>query len=160
MSERTAVLVTGSRHWRDPRPIQDRLVRYPAGTILIHGDCGERIVKDRDGNHIKPYYVGADKIAGAHGRVLGFNEWRLPYFGDLKKLGGPKRNEAMVRILAVLWRAGFACFVEGFPIGASVGTRGCLRIAHKASSQLLASTPERPDGAFSFFITEGVQSHA
>ena len=159
MAERVAVLVTGSRSWRDPAPIQARLISYPAGSILIHGDCGKRIVKDRDGNHIKPYYIGADLIAGAHGRVLGFNEWRLPYFDDLKKLGGPKRNDAMVRILAVLWRAGFACFVEGFPIGDSVGTRGCLSIARRASRQLAAVTPERPDGAFGFFTTEGSQSH-
>lgn len=109
MSDRTAVLVTGSRDWTEYKPIRDRLSLYPPGTILLHGAA-----------------TGADTIADDIGRARQFNNWALPYFADLGKRGGPERNDTMGDVLEVLWRRGFRCSVEGFPIGRSPGTRGCL----------------------------------
>lgn len=121
---RRAVLVTGSRDWVDYAPIESRLALYPSGTILIHGDCGKPV--RRDGETAK--WQGADKIAGYVGSRLGHIVWRLPYFDDLGKRGGPARNDAMFRVLLALKDAGHAVFVEAFPIGKSPGTRGMLRI--------------------------------
>lgn len=135
---RTALLVTGSREWRNYEPIKTRLALYPEGTILLHGDCGHLEKGDGDGLSLGRW-VGADKIAGcvAGGR---FNVWPLPYFSDLKKAGGHARNGCLVNLLVALARAGFQCSVEAFPIGVSPGTRGCITKA-EAAATLLMPTP-------------------
>lgn len=142
MSKRTAVLVTGSRDWTEYGPIKKRLALYPEGSILIHGDCG-RYVDSEDVAITNMVTIGADKIAGCIGRSLHFNEWPLPYFGDLGKRGGPARNKCMFDVLRALKEGGHECFVEAFPIGRSVGTRGMLSIvksyndaAHYGNGQL------------------------
>lgn len=120
MSDRTAVLVTGSREWTEPLVIASRLAGYPSGTILLHG--GAR---------------GADTMAANWARVRGWNVWELPYFSDLGKAGGHARNGCLVNLLVTLQRAGFRCAVEAFPRGASPGTRGCIRNVEATSSSLL-----------------------
>lgn len=124
MPDRTAVLVTGSRSWTDHEPIRKRLALYPMGTILIHGDCGH--LGERPTAPERRPIIGADWVAAhvAHGFIV----WPLPYFADLGKRGGPARNAAMFQVLLALKEAGHRCFVEAFPIGKSVGTRGMLRI--------------------------------
>ncbi len=113
MADRTAILVTGSREFPESRAhiIRDRLARYPRGSILLHGNAR-----------------GADTWAANAGNSLGFLEWPLSYFGDLGARGGHARNYCMYRVLVTLIEAGFKPFVEAFPIGASPGTRGMLRI--------------------------------
>jgi hypothetical protein len=130
MTKRTALLVTGSRDWTDYAPIKDRLSRYPEGTILIHGNCG-RLGAGTEGKFLRPF-VGADWIAQEVGIPLGFDSWRLPYFADLGKAGGPRRNQAMVDVLVALVRSGFEGFAEAFPIDRSPGTRGCIRLIERA----------------------------
>jgi hypothetical protein len=75
------VLITGSRNWVEPGPIERELRKYPPGTILVHG--GAR---------------GVDNIAGAIGKQLGFivrvypANWEL-----LGKRAGPARNATMLK---------------------------------------------------------------
>jgi hypothetical protein len=152
MSERVAVIVTGSRDWTDYAPIAGRLDIYPAGTILLNGDCGSYVI-DASGQWIPDakyggYLLkGADWIASKMGSRRKHRSWPLPYFSDLGKAGGPVRNDTLIDVLEVLWRRGFRCAVEGFPIGRSSGTRGCL-FAARARDRIL-------DSAWSFNCLEG-----
>lgn len=132
---RTAVLVTGSRNWTDYATIRARLALYPAGTILIHGDCGA-LLPEKERASYYDWHKGADKIAEDVGRERHFNIWPLPYFADLGKRGGPARNSCMLNILAQLSGSGFVCAVEAFPIGASAGTRGCIKMAEALATAL------------------------
>lgn len=148
---RTAVLVTGSREWTDYAPIRERLRLYPEGTVLLHGDCGRLAPAARGFGSGARLFVGADKIAAGLGAgYLGFNVWPLPYFEDLGKAGGPRRNEGLVGVLAALWRVGFRSYVEAFPKGASPGTRGCIRIAERVGESLAAGS-----NVFTITVTEG-----
>lgn len=135
MTDRTALLVTGSRAWRDWSVIRQRLSIYPRGTILLHGAAR-----------------GADTIADRIGLSLGFNVWPLPYFGDLKRAGGHKRNHCLVELLGDLYFAGFRCYVEAFPIGDSPGTRGCLTFVERK----IASVRQEPNEVvFTVHVEEG-----
>jgi hypothetical protein len=96
---RTAVLVSGSRKLTTKRAIWNRLKRYPAGTILIHGGA-----------------AGADTIAGLCAKHLGFLEHVFPYFGDLGKRGGRVRNECMFNALLNAQAHGYDAYFEAFPI--------------------------------------------
>lgn len=152
MTQRTAVLVTGSRDWTDYEPIRERLRFYPPGAIVIHGGCGKRRRSEGYAKYLRDakgqiMLKGADWIAGAITRELGQLAWALPFFGDLGERGGPVRNDTMIDILSVLWRRDFRCAVEGFPIGDSFGTRGCLRLAESRCKFLGAD--------WSFTVTEG-----
>lgn len=74
------LLVTGSRDWADRKVIRDVLSRFPAGTILIHGDRR-----------------GADRIAKTIGKQLGFDVRDYP--ADWDRFGnaaGPIRNQEML----------------------------------------------------------------
>lgn len=112
----TRVIVTGSRGWADEAAVRTALTRAwrEAGQplVVVHGACP----------------TGADRIASEWAREhehAGIVEERHP--ADWRSLGrsaGPTRNAAMVR-------AG-AAFVLAFPSGASVGTRGAMRLAARA----------------------------
>lgn len=153
---RTALLVTGSRNWTDYAPIRARLALYPAGTILIHGDCGA-LLPEKERASYYDWHKGADKIAEDIGRERHFNIWPLPYFADLGKRGGPARNDAMFRVLLALKGAGFACSVEAFPIGKSVGTRGMLRIvaSYNDAAFYTDSQHEKHHDPIPVCVTEG-----
>jgi hypothetical protein len=131
--------------------VRARLELYPPGTILLHGDCGrKRYLYERKEGADLGLWKGADKISHdlATRARFSFNPWPLPYFDDMGKAGGPVRNDTMGDVLEVLWRRGFRCAVEGFPIGRSPGTRGCL-FSLKARDRRLGS-------AWSFNTTEEV----
>lgn len=159
MTERTAVLVTGSRDWSDYGPIRERLSLYPEGTILLHGDCGRLAPASRGFGSGVRRFVGADKIAHdiGHGR---FNCWPLPYFDDLGKAGGPKRNECLFRVLLALKESGFASFVEAFPLGASPGTRGMIRIVKSYNDAAFydAHKREKHHDPITVCVTEGTSN--
>jgi hypothetical protein len=148
------VLATGSRDWRDYSPIEARLALYPTGTILIHGDCGKTVRAAGE----RASWQGADKIAGYVGARLGHITWPLPYFADLGKRGGPARNQAMFDVLRALKAAGFACFVEAFPLGKSSGTRGMLRIVESYNDAAFydATKREKHHDPVPVCVTEGV----
>jgi len=113
-TKRWFVIVTGSRAWKDVWEINRRLARYPAGTILVHGAA-----------------VGADRMAAAIGRALGFEVLPVPYFQDLGKRGGPERNGAMVAMGAAVEKW-FHVVVEAFPLPGGTGTQDCMRQAQAA----------------------------
>ena len=74
------VLVCGSRSWRDPHAIADRLAKLPRGTTIVHG--GAR---------------GADALAGTVANSLGLEVLEIP--ADWKRYGrsaGYRRNVAML----------------------------------------------------------------
>lgn len=74
------LLITGSRDWKEKRTIRNVLSDFPAGTVLVHGDCR-----------------GADRIAGSIGKQLGFDV--RPYPANWQAYGnaaGPIRNQEML----------------------------------------------------------------
>ena len=108
------VIVTGSRNWADESAIERRLRRYPKGTILIHGDAR-----------------GADTIAARVGRKMGFQVLAIPYFGDLKKLGGHERNTLLVNLGVTFRTSKYRVSVEAFPMPDSRGTWDCVEQARE-----------------------------
>lgn len=104
------MLVSGSREWTSEVIIKARLMRYPIGTILIHGAA-----------------KGADRIAGRIGRQLGFIIHEHPYYGDLDTAGGEVRNRCMFGALLNQRRFGCDCYVETFPLKPTGGTRNMIK---------------------------------
>ena len=74
------VLVCGSRNWRDPDLIYNRLARLPRGTTVMHGSAR-----------------GADRQAAAYARALGLTVEGYP--ADWEALG---RRAGIVRNLQML----------------------------------------------------------
>ncbi len=101
---RTVILVSGAREWTNWRAIKSRLEMHPNETILIHG--GAR---------------GADTIAHRYGLHRKWDCHRVPYFGDLKKLGGRRRNECMLDALLTYANHGFDPYFEAFPLPQGTG---------------------------------------
>lgn len=120
-----AILITGSREWHyaDAAVIQDWLdsqdnafTRQP---VLIHGDA-----------------QGVDKIAHRFARDNLWSIIPMPADWSLGKEAGMLRNAHMVELLILLWRSGYEIAVGGFPIGRSVGTRGCLKLVRTEFAKL------------------------
>lgn len=151
MTERVALLVTASREWADYGPIRERLKLYPEGTILIHGDNGH-FEKNKDPmKHDR--LVGGDRIAADIGQSLGFVPWALPYFGDLKKQGGPVRNACMFELLLVLQKYGHRCACEAFPIHATGGTRRVIEKVEAHNKRY--NNPTFRERCVALHVTEG-----
>ena len=121
---RTAVLVSGSREWTNHAVVHERLRRYPAGTILIHGDAR-----------------GLDRMAAMVGRKLGFNIHSVPYFGDLGLDGGHERNRCMFGGLLNFRRFGFQIFVEAFPLKPTGGTRRMIALVETYNTRAPLPVP-------------------
>jgi hypothetical protein len=115
------ILVTGSRNWRDRETVR-AAIETALGTyatiglpVLVHGDC-----------------VGADTLAHIEWmRLLSSRPGALAqpevHRADWKLHGraaGPIRNQQMVDAGATVCLA--------FPLGKSIGTRGCMAMAAKA----------------------------
>jgi hypothetical protein len=111
------ILVTGSRDWTDARVVEVALraawfefgrYSHPSGLTVVHGGA-----------------AGADRIAAAIAESV---DWRTELhradWATYGKAAGPIRNQAMVDAGADL--------VLAFPIGASIGTRDCIRRAEAA----------------------------
>lgn len=75
------VLVTGSRDWIDPHPIERELKKLPPGTIVVHG--GAR---------------GVDTIAGFVAKKLGLKvrEYQARW-QEYGRTAGPIRNREMLQ---------------------------------------------------------------
>lgn len=121
------ILVTGSRDWTDRAAIAEALRPWieqaeldgqdalavgrslPPAPVLVHGGCP----------------TGADALADGL-----FASWGLPRevhpadWSTHGKPAGPIRNAEMVALGATV--------VLAFPLGASRGTRNCMRLARKA----------------------------
>jgi hypothetical protein len=127
------VLVTGSREWTDREAVRTRLAHHDPGhridheTVLVHGAAR-----------------GADSIAAEIAVEWGWTVLPMPAQWDRDgKRAGPVRNRRMVDVVARLGLCGWDVQVEGFPLGRSPGTRGCLTMA------------ERVFGADAVHVTEG-----
>jgi hypothetical protein len=80
------VLVCGDRNWRDEDTIALRLARLPGGTLIIHGDQGN---KERT--------VGADRVADRIAEDMGLPREPHPALWDAHGLAaGPIRNSQML----------------------------------------------------------------
>jgi hypothetical protein len=124
MSDLHAVLVCGSRNWTDRELIRARLVNYPRGTILIHGDCGAR--DKRTGRAVR----GADLLAAEIAEELGLIQVPMPARWTVQgKLAGPIRNKAMVEVLCRLRWCGYRVAVEAFPLPSSKGTWNTVHLS-------------------------------
>jgi len=114
---RWAVIMTGSRRLiaeEHGGVIRADLERYRSAehVIVLHGA-----------------YDGADKIAEAAARALGFDPWGIPYFGWKQKAGGPARNRCLVDVGVTLRKHGYSLRLHGYPDADSVGTRQCIAYA-------------------------------
>lgn len=133
------VLVTGSRTLTDPRAVRAALTHAwrDAGQpiVVVHGACGARRLRTGEWDYTR--LRGADRWADEwtleHMPFTGCGVERHPADWDRHgRSAGPRRNVAMVKLGA--WR------VLGFPVGPSIGTRHCLRVARAAG--LDVRTPE------------------
>ncbi len=114
------ILVTGSRDWTDREAVWSALNEHATpGATVVHGDCP----------------TGADHLA---------KQWcstqpdivESPHPANWKEHGraaGPIRNQQMVNLGADLCLA--------FPLGASRGTRDCMRRAEGAGIPLRVVAP-------------------
>lgn len=123
--ERIAIIVTGSRDWKDPQLIGRELDFYPGpDRTLLHG--GAR---------------GADAIAAllAYARGWKVIEFKADWDSD-GKAAGPIRNKAMLARLLHLQALSYQVCVEAFPLGKSIGTRHMMSIARKAGIRVYEHT--------------------
>jgi YspA, cpYpsA-related SLOG family len=121
------ILITGSRNWtnRDTisRAIIDAIDHH--GTHLItHNENGPTLLWDQV-TLVHGAARGADHIAGRIARAWGMRIEEHPADWDRHgKSAGSIRNTAMVQLGANVCLA--------FPIGRSIGTRHCMRLANAA----------------------------
>ena len=105
------LLITGSRKWKSRELIRDRLLLYPEGTIVVHGNAW-----------------GADQLAAIVAREVGQIPEPHPVSrDDWERLGlaaGSIRNQLMVDL--------GADWCEAFPHRDSVGTFDCMKRARMA----------------------------
>lgn len=116
------VLVTGSRDWSDVSAVYAALdaqrAKFP-DLVVVHGDCP----------------TGADSFARQWARTRGVPMEAYPARWErYGKVAGPKRNQRMVDLGADVCLA--------FPLGASRGTRDCMRRAVVAGIPVVDMTSE------------------
>ena len=109
------ILITGSREWTDRATIRRALVEaghrsgvHPRDTVVVHGGA-------RGADTI------ADEVADAFGCQVEVHPADWDRYG---KAAGHRRNAEMVALGADV--------VLAFPLGASPGTRGCMKLAENA----------------------------
>jgi hypothetical protein len=138
----TRVIFTGSRKWRDKaaiaRALLDVVNRYPGEEItIVTGAQRQRNPRfDPFSDNGEPEYIGLDYLVAEMAREVGLNVEEHPAdreceeheWGHSFKVhgrpGGPIRNKVMVD------KGAAEC--HGFPMGASPGTRGCMKLADEA----------------------------
>lgn len=148
MTHGTRIIVTGSRLWWDQKLLFDTLddVTVDFGQVtLVHGMCDPRELDENGDARMVPWadalslkdrseLLGADWWADAHARRRSWSVVQMPARWTAGKQGGPRRNREMVNMGADL--------VVGFPIGDSLGTRHCLKLALEAHIPILTKEGE------------------
>lgn len=123
-----AVLVTGSRHWTDRRPIHADLRAVEATgrlMVVVEGDA-----------------QGADRIAGrgwaAYARKRGVGWLSVPADWETHgKAAGPIRNRLMLDWLLQCPEVGWQPVVFAYPLPDSRGTRDMMAAASEAGVRVL-----------------------
>lgn len=109
-----AVIVTGSRLWKDADAVYQALDRSDPD-IVIHGACPS----------------GADEYADRCFDTVSLIPMPAQWDRDGKS-AGPKRNQQMLNVLLSLRDCGYTVEVLAFPLGESRGTRGMMLMAEAA----------------------------
>lgn len=94
---RWAIWITGSRSWSDADSIRAVLRRFPAGSLVLHGDD-----------------VGADRLADVVARGLQMPTAKVPYIEWMGPSGGVARNKLIGELLAGLKGQGWSTLVLAF----------------------------------------------
>lgn len=107
-----AIVITGSRDY--PRrwgPVHELLAASP-GSLIIHGDCP----------------TGVDAIAAVRAGSFGHGVLSMPaQWDEYGRSAGPRRNRQMAKVAATLRDCGYLVECHAFPLGASRGTRDCVK---------------------------------
>ena len=114
---RWAVIVTGSR-----RLVMEAHFPMIRADLEVYGFAEQVIVIHGD-------YEGADQIAKAAAKELGFDAWGVPYFGHRGRAGGPARNRCLVDLGVTLRKHEYGLRLHGYPDRDSVGTHHCVGYA-------------------------------
>jgi hypothetical protein len=126
-----AIIICGSRHWKDVDSIREVLCGLPKDTVVIHGGQRSKAAW-RPCCGAEPDY-GADHIAAKVAKSIGMNvvamhaQWEC-----LGRRAGPVRNGTMLQVLRILETCGYEIAVHAFPMSGSRGTRNMMRLAEKA----------------------------
>ena len=107
---RWAIWLTGSRSWSDADSIRAVLGRFPAGSLVLHGDD-----------------LGADRLADVVARGLQMPTAKVPYIEWMGPSGGAARNKLIGELLSGLKGQGWSTLVLAF--GDSPGTEDGAKIA-------------------------------
>jgi hypothetical protein len=97
---RWAIWITGSRSWSDADSIRAVLGRFPAGSLVLHGDD-----------------LGADRLADVVARGLQMPTAKVPYIEWMGPTGGGARNKLIGELLAGLKTQGWSTLVLAFGEG-------------------------------------------
>ena len=112
------ILITGSRNWTDKEVVFDKITQTIEELNALHPDAKPKIIHGgckTGADSIAQEFIELNNIAHEIYRA----EWdRYGYSA------GPIRNHKMVSLGAARCLA--------FPLGESVGTRGCIALARKA----------------------------
>jgi hypothetical protein len=107
---RWAIWITGSRSWSDADSIRAVLRRFPAGSLVLHGDD-----------------FGVDRLADVVARGLQMPTGKVPYIEWMGQSGGVARNRLLGELLAGLKGQGWSTLVLAF--GDSPGGEDGVKIA-------------------------------
>jgi hypothetical protein len=116
------VVVTGSRYlpWSAAPAIQE--VLRGADLLIVGGAPGADTIAERVAESV---FVPVLKCRA---------NWALHGPG-----AGPIRNGVMVKFARVFKLAGHEVICYAFPLGASPGTRGCIKLMHDAGIEVLVN---------------------
>ncbi len=113
-----AIVVTGSRAWRDVEQL-GRVLKASGPDVLIHGGCqGADLAAEHWAYQVSKRDVEVIAMPAM---------WRR--FGNS---AGPRRNEAMLRVLLSLAECGYDVEVHGFVLPSSRGTWNCINRAKQS----------------------------
>lgn len=125
MSDDFRILVTGSRQWMDSGVLASAICAAVPDRLITQADHGPRLDWSRVVIVHGACPRGADYLASRLARRWTMREEAHPAdWAGYGRAAGPLRNQAMVDAGADICLA--------FPLGASVGTRDCMRRAEAA----------------------------
>ena len=113
-----AVIVTGSRKWRNPRLVW-QAIEASGATVIVHGDCQSGADAHAAG------YAGSNRLTIAEVPMPA--QWQ-----DEGRAAGPLRNGRMLSLVQNLAACNYIVEVLAFPMSDGKGTQDCMRAARAA----------------------------